>query len=82
MTGAFLPRFLVWLVRELLLHFALAYPGLLFLRFVSLGRWPRIDEEGKHAQSGPDRRWFSRSVAAGALLWSALGLVILWKVRS
>ncbi len=77
---AFLLRFFAWLAREMILHFALALPGLVLLQLMTLGRCPRlIGPEGGKSRAPGGGGWYAAGVAAGAGLWAVAGYV-LWLV--
>jgi len=77
---AFLLRFITWLGRELILHFALALPGLVVLQLATLGRCPRFDglPDGR-SRTPDDGGWYAAGVAVGVALWAAAGYA-LWRI--
>ena len=70
--SALVPLLAAWVALQLAIHLALALPGLVFLRLLTLGRWPRLSAEEDGAR--PSDAWFAVSAFVGLALWIAVGL--------
>ena len=73
-------RFIAWLSREMILHFALALPGLVFLQIATFGRCPQFEgPAGARSRVADDFGWYAAGIAVGIGLWAAAGYG-LWRL--